>query len=349
VPKKTHPSFLMPTILLLLHTLILVVGFLHLGKQMGKLRRQVERMRKPATPKSESIKSTNPKAASAPQPAEAAPKRDHVGDVATISLKSASLELPIPPPRIDMEGSRFALSLHKAGSTLLNELVEDLSGAAHVPYVDLFGFLFEKGVPEAQVENLGGLFSRSGYSFGGFRHPTVQGGLLQMPPRSRAVLLVRDPRDILVSFYFSVAKSHSLPAAGQLRENIASEREKALNSDIDAWVIQKVPGFLSRFRAYKKWLDAHEPGAVRIYRYEDVIFEKRRWLASINEFYGWQVPESYIHTISDRHDIVPNAEDQGSQIRKVTPGDHRNKLKPETIEKLNDLFREDVAAFGYQF
>jgi hypothetical protein len=44
---------------------------------------------------------------------------------------------------------------------------------------------------------------------------------------------------------------------------------------------------------------------------------------------------------------VKRGEDAWSHRRQVTPGDHRDKLKPETISRLNGVFREALEALRY--
>jgi hypothetical protein len=46
-------------------------------------------------------------------------------------------------------------------------------------------------------------------------------------------------------------------------------------------------------------------------------------------------------------DEVPDSEDQKRFVRRVIPGDHRNKLQPETIKRLNNQLRESMFHFDY--
>src|SRR5687768_6416874 len=120
-----------------------------------------------------------------------------------------SVQVLIPPGR--RGPSHFVLSVPKAGSTLLNNVVKDLCKAARRPHFSLLSQLFAQG---AHVEDcprtLLPFFERDGVVFSGFR----QAWLLHESPRYRSatkLLLVRDPRDIAVSLYFSMRDSHRLP------------------------------------------------------------------------------------------------------------------------------------------
>ena len=46
-------------------------------------------------------------------------------------------------------------------------------------------------------------------------------------------------------------------------------------------------------------------------------------------------------------DIVPESEDQSQFVRKAVPGDHRIKLQPETIKKLNHRLGDILDLYDY--
>jgi len=78
-----------------------------------------------------------------------------------------------------------------------------------------------------------------------------------------------------------------------------------------------------------------------------VFFDKETFLAEIFEHFGLSVGGNIIRNVARAHDIRPEQEDETQHIRKGTPGDHREKLKPQTIETLNDMFREVGGFYGY--
>ena len=53
--------------------------------------------------------------------------------------------------------------------------------------------------------------------------------------------------------------------------------------------------------------------------------------------------------IADLHDIQPGAENVGGHIRSVTPGNHTEKLRPDTIDRLNEILKEPAKRLGYTF
>jgi hypothetical protein len=60
------------------------------------------------------------------------------------------------------------------------------------------------------------------------------------------------------------------------------------------------------------------------------------------------IPPRRLFDIAAHHAGIPIAEQPDQRIRQGHPGDHRRKLKPETIAALNGVLAEFMATFGYQ-
>ena len=46
-------------------------------------------------------------------------------------------------------------------------------------------------------------------------------------------------------------------------------------------------------------------------------------------------------------DVIPSKERSDEFVRRVIPGDHRDKLTPTTIDLLNHHFADFLTTFGY--
>lgn len=158
-------------------------------------------------------------------------------------------------------------------------------------------------------------------------------------------MLVRDPRDALTSLYYSVAYSHVPPGTAEssrLLESFEARRARALSLAIDEFVMQEAPG---QARLIKRTL-ANAPRHRR-YRYEDVIFDKPAWVADMVDYLRLSLPQRQVEAIVARNDVVPEEDAPNEHIRHVTPGDHRDKLKPETIVFLNKRLEGVLQSLGY--
>jgi hypothetical protein len=240
----------------------------------------------------------------------------------------------------------FAFGLRKSGSSIMNSMVNALADMNAVRYVDVAGRLFEKGVTVPSWQNDAGMQAllRGGNLFGGFRNAPL--GLVGHPLLAAGpkILLVRDPRDALVSDYFSSAFSHSLPAGGDERDVLLAARSLALQATIGEWVLRRAEGFRQTMRDYDPFLAM--PGML-VYRYEQAILDKRWFLRDVCRHFGWTVTDQQLGHILGWADVMPDEEKPTQFVRKVRPGDHRDKLDAETIGRLNGIFAAELEAFGY--
>jgi len=242
--------------------------------------------------------------------------------------------------------SYFVFGVRKSGSSILNSIVGALAGMNGVQFIDVAGTLFKSGLRVSDWQSDGGLCEllRPGNVYGGFRNfPT---GLACAPRfrRSRKILMVRDPRDALVSEYFSNAYSHSIPQSGSGRSAMLAERDAALSSDLQSYVLRMAP---SLRRALREYLPLMEDQTVQIVRYEDRIMQKKKLIGDICTFFSWSVSDENVGHILGWADIIPDAERPTAFVRRVRPGDYAEKLAPATIRELELFFQRELSCFGY--
>lgn len=252
-------------------------------------------------------------------------------------------------PRLDGAfDACFAFSVHKCGSTMMHSMIRAVCKNAGIPSVSIPDLLFSYGILDSTWSTDPALvpaFNRNLLYFG-FRYlpPILMNPESQVRSR-RFVLLVRDPRDALVSQYFSFGRkagSHARPKHNPeaLEQRLAAIEEKP----IDSYVIEMASALASKLEAYRAALDFNL-GLLR--RYEDVYFDKETFLGEIFDHFGIAVPHHIIAAVARANDVRPAQEDDSKHIRKGTPGDHLEKLRPETIAKLNDTFRSVGSFYGY--
>lgn len=241
--------------------------------------------------------------------------------------------------------SVLLFALPKSGSTLLDRMIREASAEAGLTYVSIMEEFFKLGIPDNLIPpSTSEIFLDKGYCYGGFRNfprrfeiPILAG--------AKKVLLVRDPRDMLVSHYYSMKTSH--PERGKVLKSSTTKmrmRDLAQEMDIDTYVIEAAKGFMTYMNDYVDVCRKHD---IKIYRYEDVIYEKKAWLADICQYMGWTVSDRVIAKIVAKHDQIPTAENESQHIRQVHPGNYKTKLKPETIKVLTDTFAGPMQVFGY--
>jgi hypothetical protein len=260
-------------------------------------------------------------------------------------------EFELPPPSLSYTKAIFVLGVRKSGSTLLNSLTHAMAQHFGMPYINVAGGMFQQDLKAAQWMDdpvVLQLF-RPGYMHAGFR--TAHRHFMESPVyrAGRKILLVRDPRDALVSQYFSVLSTHALPAVnhgtGGATEQLLVQRAKAARQNIDDYVLQNARALHLTMQQYVSLLQDER---LTLFRYEEVILDKEPWLRRMLAIAELPAERAFIDSVMQRFDIRPASEDPSRFVRKVVPGDHLVKLRRATIESLNLVFENVAPFFGYR-
>ena len=216
--------------------------------------------------------------------------------------------------------------------------------------VDLDGYFFSLGRGK-EWEGQGRVMQEVpyrpvGYFYGPFR--SFNRGIPNLEDY-KIFLMLRDPRDVIVSSYYSIY-SHVTPLlegkrAHRLRMN---RRKKTLEQTVDEFAINKLEAnsrFLDRYKEYHRELMG-KPNVLFL-KYEDMVGDFSAWLDRLTGFLELDLGREFIAGLKAGAEFKVSKEDVYKHKRQVTPGDHRRKLKPETIEILNAKTREIRQFFGY--
>lgn len=251
----------------------------------------------------------------------------------------------IPFDVVDGDGPAFfALGVRKSGSTMFNKILAALAKANGINDVNLPGTFFRHGLSVAAWarQDLSPLV-RPGNLYTGFRSFPGRLAATDAFRGARKAFMHRDPRDAIVSQYFSDAFSHDLPE-GAGRQRFLEKREAAQGTQIDAWVIANAPSLGRTLEAFAPLLS--DPACL-VLPYEAYVFEKRTLIDRVLDHFGWSVPEERIDALIAEIDVRPEGEDPTRFVRKATPGDHREKLTDATVAELGTILARPLALFGY--
>jgi hypothetical protein len=180
----------------------------------------------------------------------------------------------------------------------------------------------------------------------------------------RILLHLRDPRDVLVSMFYSYCYIHP----GELAPNTGYRQEVAARG-IDAFVLGKSSEHSQRYpgdygtgghveelignlpRRYRDYIDnlLGKPN-VTVLRYEEMVSDYRRWLEKFSEPFPIAGKAQLIEELAAQSSVLfpQRHDDVMSHVRHVTPGDHKAKLQPSTISALNERFSDTLRSLGYE-
>ena len=128
-------------------------------------------------------------------------------------VETATVNFP-PTSRPDFP-SCGVFAFAKSGSVLVNAIVRDLMAEVGIPVISWPEIWYQMGVDTAAFQgDLAQVVPSHGYCLAGIRE--IPRSFLGAPAvrRLRKVLVVRDPRDMLVSRYFSTKFSHGFEPRG---------------------------------------------------------------------------------------------------------------------------------------
>lgn len=256
-----------------------------------------------------------------------------------------------PPSGSSNQKSVLHFSINKAATQHTKKVLRELAKENDLIPIDYNGFAFATNLPyldllsHEEMESYKQIFKPKGYLY------SVLGGMVKNIDHMdayRIILTIRDPRDILVSKYFSMAFSHAVPEkTGNKRDSFLKKREATKNMSIDAFVLKEYPVVLSRFRAYKNELTEVYDN-VTVLRYEDMITNYNGWLKGLVDGGGFSVSDTLFNRlIAEFEDKRVRTENKYRHVRKAAAGDYKEKLQPETIRKLNKIFSPYMVFFGY--
>ncbi len=249
----------------------------------------------------------------------------------------------------------IAYTTHKAGSMVLHRVLKDICELNRIRF-------FSPNKSELPFERIFAgedFLAKKRGCFGPIRFFVPSAALSE----ASIILHLRDPRDVLVSMFFSYCYMH----AGEIEAH-TGYRKAVAEAGIDRFVLDMVSapfyeyrgdyGIGSRYKQhvgtvldrYQRYLDEllARPNTTAV-SYEEMVLSFPSWLEKIIGAFDLKDPEETRSVVAARHanSVAAEAEDAWSHKRKVTPGDHREKLQSETIRQLNEIFAPVLDRLGY--
>jgi Sulfotransferase domain len=167
----------------------------------------------------------------------------------------------------------------------------------------------------------------------------------------KTFFVMRDPRDIVVSWYFSTKHAHVIMGEAMLR------RRKELNNlSINDGMIYAIE-FLSkvgRFSSMRSWVDAEEndPNVILV-RYEDLVSQGNTGLKKLFYDLDIQIPGKVLEDLIQAYSFKrlsgrdKGKENQYSHLRKGVSGDWRNYFDSRIENRFYELCGDLNEYLGY--
>ena len=242
-------------------------------------------------------------------------------------------------------------SINKAATQHVKKVLHSIALENDLVLAHYHGLAFQTGRPyldhlsKKEFQDYKHIFRPRGFLY------SVFGGMIphiESLEKYRVLLAVRDPRDVLVSKYFSIAFSHRIrPEESGKREAFLEHRKKAQDMSIDEFVLDQCDKVKSIYMRYHNQLLQPWDHTVML-KYEEMTDDYERWLDRLGRELELGISKDLKQRLIEQNEQKKaRREDKYHHVRKGKPGDHREKLAPETIKELNERLEKVLRIFGY--
>lgn len=165
----------------------------------------------------------------------------------------------------------------------------------------------------------------------------------------KAVVVIRDPRDILISFIYSLMYSHASMGF------VDTFKDTILEMSNEARINYMIPRFggAKAARILLTWTDELDDSAILI-KYRDLVANQFSEFKKIIDWLGWKVPNETLQTVikrlsfEERSGRARGDENKFSHYRKGVSGDWRNHFTRQHGQLWEKLFPGLLKAIGYE-
>ncbi len=244
-----------------------------------------------------------------------------------------------------MNESIYFFTLHKCASTLFSDFIlKNLQGLRHIDYASCL-----YGGKRVEVK-----FKPKGEVYGPIRlsaHPQSPVYQQLVAPASKeefikdkiAIFFVRDPRDVLVSSYYSFGYTHGLSSVKEIRDQQVVRRAKVQQETLDHYVLKAAAVTAQNFETLYALSLICKRGL--LLKYEDMIYRFDHFVQQFSQVVDLEEP--VIQEIFAR--TRPKyQEDTSTHRRSGQPGEFSHKLAPETLRALNAKLDHVLEVLQYE-
>ncbi|MEP0804817.1 MAG: FkbM family methyltransferase [Chloroflexota bacterium] len=243
--------------------------------------------------------------------------------------------------------SVYFYSLHKAGTALFTHVLRQANELKHVDYETM---LFDN---ELSTELT---FEKYGHLYGVFRiidkHSEFSELYIKITKHiaktdfvkdKNVVYLVRDPRDIIISFYYSMGLSHVSSANPQMENELQETRNRIRSLSLDEFALRHAPVVKQKLEILYR-LSKESKHSV-VLRYEDLLENFDDFLYRFSKYISIPKERQTELFLASR---PRDGEDIKAHKRSGKSRQYLEKLKPETVRELNRILKPVLEKFGYK-
>ena len=172
------------------------------------------------------------------------------------------------------------------------------------------------------------------------------------PEKSRGFFILRDPRDIVVSWYFSTKYSHALS------DSISKFRGDLNKLNLKEGMIYSIDRIneFGLFTGQRSWMAVSEKNHnVKVFRYRDFALNNKKFLKDLFDYLDIVMPQKRFDELFNRHKFQVYSKgrehgtvDHNSHYRKGQPGDWIEYFDKTIISHFTNVTGDLLEVLGYQ-
>lgn len=235
-------------------------------------------------------------------------------------------------------------SHYRCASMMINKRLLQLIAEGNYQQLDYQGYVHPWPIEEREAfqrdcseHEKFGRFPITGHYFGPLRYYVDIPGLEKM----KVIVVLRDPRDVLVSRYFSEKYNHV-----RLDNRFKKHCETISKLSLDEFVLQFKEDVGAHYEFYQKNSDKLK-NALFI-NYEEMIADFHGFLDKVNTYVGLGLSEQFLKELASQESFSVKSENFYSHKRSVQARNFEKKLQQETIADLNRYFSEILSHYGWE-
>lgn len=234
----------------------------------------------------------------------------------------------------------FHLTFYKCGSQWVRDILADPRIVAHSEHVLAAGGidLQSERWPQLQPSQLASPLYSTGA--GEWRQVSTL--------TDRAFVVIRDPRDIVVSLVYSVSLSHTPSAITLLLRDPLATANPTHRIQLGMFLLTQWAEYL------RSWKNAGDDANVLLTHYESLLADLPGELRRLFRFLEWDVPARVIEAVAAENSFQkrsgrrPGEENEFSHRRKGIAGDWRNHFDRGLGELFENSFPGLLTDLGYE-
>ena len=252
------------------------------------------------------------------------------------------------------QNSTLFYTTHKCASSFMQKILIKLCANGSYVFNDYASAIYQLGNKldiEQDKKNYLVNFLESNYDRLFYKKNEIYGPLrfpVDFPDRNtfKHIFFLRDPRDVIVSSYYSFGFTHSLPTNEKSKGRMLSIRKEIQQKGIDQYAIDFADELVQRYIGFK---NLKENCDSFIYlKYDDFTNNTKAFILNLSQYLNVNLSDNELKVLCYEASPIQKNIKKESHKRSGKNGQYVNELKPETQAILNEKFKTTLLYWKFK-